>query len=218
MAILKSVPADKVNILIVDDEALLREGLRSLLQKETFTGAVYEADDEETFMHQLKTNKIDVVLLDIRLRKISGLELFKKMKLLRGQPHVIAVTGLDGIEVIVELLKSGVNGIVYKLDGYAEISNAIKCVLTSGNYFPQSVLTVIQNNSDHWGDIPPVLLSSQEKELLKAIAAGVTSKEIASLLKRSPGATETFRIRLMRKVGVTNTAALLVYAFRNGIL
>nr|WP_262899579.1 response regulator transcription factor [Chryseosolibacter histidini] len=218
MTILRSVPANKLNILIVDDEALLREGLRLLLQKEVFTGAVYEADDEETFMHQLGANKIDLVLLDIRLRKISGLELFRKMKHLSSQPYVIAVTGLDGIEVVVELLKSGVNGIVYKLDGYVEISNAIKGVLDSGSYFPKSVLTIIQNNSYHWADIPSVLLSSQEKELLKAIATGVTSKEIASMLKRSPGSTETFRIRLMRKVGVTNTAALLVYAFRNGIL
>jgi DNA-binding NarL/FixJ family response regulator len=208
----------KINILIVDDEALLREGLRAMLQKENFVKGVFEADDESKFEERLLSDAIDLILLDVRLRTTNGFDLLKKLKSLNLQPKVIAVTGLDGTEVIINLLKSGVNGIVYKLDGYNEISKAIKNVMSAGTYFPLSVLKVIQSNAQRWQDTPSVLLTFQEKELLKAIATGETTKEIAVQLKMSESTTETYRVRLMRKVGVPNTAALLAYAFRNGIL
>lgn len=209
---------DKINILIVDDEALLRQGLRSMLEKEDFISNIYEAEDEITFLNQLSSHRISIILLDIRLRTTSGLELMKKINSLDTQPSVIAVTGLDGVDVIINLLKAGVNGIVYKLDGYNEIFKAIKAVLSSGSYFPENILKIIQTNAARWGAIPSIILSFQEKELLKAIAGGSTTKEIASDLKMSHATAETYRIRLMKKLGVSNTAALLVYAFRNGIL
>lgn len=209
---------NKINILIVDDEALLRQGLSALLEKEQFINSIYQAEDEQTFITQLSANRIDIILLDIRLRKTNGLELLKKLQSHDQSPKVIAVTGLDGVEVIINLLKAGIHGIVYKLDGYGEIIKAIKNVLLSGSYFPENILKIIQSNAQRWEEIPTVLLTFQEKELLKAIADGATTKEIATDLKMSPSTAETYRIRLMKKMGVSNTAALLAYAFRNGIL
>lgn len=208
----------KLDLLIVDDEVLLRQGLRSLLEKETFIGQIYEAEDEATFDRQLADHAIDIILLDIRLRKTSGLVLAEKLKTMEHQPAVIAVTGLDGFEVIINLLKSGVHGIVYKLDGYNEVIKAIQTVSSGGTYYPQNVLKVIQSNVRQWEDVPPVILTFQEKELLKAIANGGTTKEIATELKMSPSTAETYRVRLLKKVGVPNTAGLLAYAYRNGIL
>lgn len=208
----------KINVLIVDDEALLRQGLRALLEKEDFINTIFEAEDEQTFINQLSAQRIDIILLDIRLRKTNGVELIKKLESLEQQPKVIAVTGLDGIEVIINLLKSGIHGIVYKLDGYGEIITAIRNILLSGSYFQESIVKIIQSNAQRWENIPSVLLTFQEKELLKAIANGATTKEIASALKMTPSTAETYRIRLMKKLGVSNTAALLAYAFRNGIL
>jgi two-component system response regulator DegU len=79
-------------------------------------------------------------------------------------------------------------------------------------------LNVIQANAHRWDQVPPVVLNFLEKELLKAIASGLTTKEIASQLKMSDATAETYRIRLIRKVGVQNTAGLMAYAYRNGIL
>jgi DNA-binding NarL/FixJ family response regulator len=209
---------NKINILIVDDEVLLRQGLRSMLEKEDFIRGIYEADDETTFIGALESQKIDVILLDIRLRKISGMELLRKLHAMGQKCLVIAVTGLDGIEIILNLLKSDVHGIVYKLDGYSEIVKAIKTVQVTGSYFPENIVKIIRSNANRWEHVPPVLFSFQENELLKAIAEGSTTKEIASDLKLSPSTAETYRIRLLKKVGVPNTAALLAYAFRNGLL
>lgn len=208
----------KINILIVDDEALLRQGLTALLSKEDFIRTVYEAEDEQSFVSQLSSHHIDIVLLDIRLRTTSGIDLLKKMQSLDQQPKVIAVTGLDGVEVIVNLLRMGINAIVYKLDGYREILNALQNILQSGSYFPETILKIIQFNANRWEETPPVLLTVQEKDLLKGIARGSTTRQIAIDLKMSPATADTYRTRLMKKVGVPNTAALLAYAFRNGIL
>jgi DNA-binding NarL/FixJ family response regulator len=208
----------KINVLIVDDEVLLRQGLRSMLEKEEFIDEIFEAEDEATFTNLLISQKIDVVLLDVRLRKTNGIELLQKTKSIKSKPFVIALTGLDGIEVILNLLKSDVHGIIYKLDGYNEVLKAIKCVQSTGSYFPENILNIIRSNANRWEHVPPVLFSFQERELLKAIAGGSTTKQIAAELKMTPSTTETYRTRLMKKVGVPNTAALLAYAFRNGLL
>lgn len=209
---------DKTNILIVDDEALIREGLRSLLEKERFVGKIFEACDAEQFHNHIAHETIGIILLDIRLRNTTGVELLESMRVMASRPHVIAVTGMEGIELIIHLLKGGVDGIVYKLDGYVEIRKTIKSILASGNYFPDKVLKVIQSNAKEWENIPTVMLTAQELNMLKAIARGSITKEIAAELKMAQTTAETYRLRLLRKVGVSNTAALLAYAYRNGIL
>jgi DNA-binding NarL/FixJ family response regulator len=206
-----------LNVLIVDDEALLRQGLTSMLQHEDFIGQIFEASTEAEFKSLIDGGTIDVILLDIRLRDKSGIDLLKGVKLNPSQ-KIIAVTGLDGVELIVNLLKIGVHSIVYKLDGYNEIIKSIKAVVNDESYFPANILRIIQSNAQRWDDVPGVILTFQEKELLKAIASGATTKEIGPQLKMSPATAETYRTRLMKKVGVPNTAALLAYAYRNGIL
>lgn len=209
---------NKINILIVDDEALIREGLRSLLEKEDFVHKIYEAGDAASFHSLLEQNRIDIVLLDIRLRNTTGVELLESIRKLETRPKVIAVTGMEGVELIINLLKGGVDGIVFKLDGYEEIRKTIRSTLSSGNYFPDKILKVIQSNAKEWDSIPSVLLSSQELGILKALARGFITKEIANELNMPETTAETYRIRLIKKVGVPNTAALLAYAYRNGIL
>lgn len=209
---------ERINVLLVDDEALIREGLRSLLEKESFVGKIYEAGDVDQFHALMREHRIDIILLDIRLRNASGAELLESLKDTVPRPKTIAVTGMEGVELIINLLKSGVDGIVYKLDGYEEIRKTIKSILASGNYFPDNILKIIQSNAREWDSTPTVILSVQELGILKALARGSITKEIANELKMAEATAETYRLRLMKKVGVHNTAALLAYAYRNGIL
>ena len=207
----------KLNLLLVEDEALIREGLRSLLEKEQFVKMVYEASNEREFKSEIQKH-IDIVLMDFRLPGVNGLELFNLIKNEPAPPKVIVLTGLEGTELIINLLKAGVHGIVYKLDGYKEIVNTINRVLEMGSYFSDKIVNIIQSNAHRWDHVPTVLLTLPEKEMLKAIANGLTTKEISALLKMTEATAETYRIRLTRKVGVHNTAGLLAYAYRNGIL
>lgn len=209
---------NEINILLVDDDALLRDGLRGLLEKESFIKSVFEASDKETSFSVLSNQSIDIVLLDIRLQRSSGIDILKFVKSTENSPKVIVVTGLEGKELIINLLKYGVDGIVSKLDGYAEILKTIEKTLQLGHYFPEKILSTIKTFSHNWEKVPSVILTFQEKELLLAIKDGLTTKEIASLLKMSDSTIETYRVRLLRKIGVANTASLLAFAYRNGLL
>ena len=207
----------KFNFLLVEDEALIREGLRSLLEKEDFVKAVYEAGNKLEFIEAIK-KQIDVVILDFRFPETNGLELLKSLKQEDSIPKVIVLTGLEGAELIMNLLLAGVHGIVYKLDGYKEIVKTIKNVLETGNYYSEKVMKIIQANAHRMDLVPPVVLTLPERDLLRAIAGGFTTKALASLLKIKEATAETYRFRLIKKVGVSNTAGLVAYAYRNGIL
>jgi DNA-binding NarL/FixJ family response regulator len=208
----------KISLLIIEDEVLLREGLRSLLEKEDFVRSIYEAGDRNQFLKLMPDIVPDIVLLDIRLKGSTGVELLKDIREMKHAPKVVVVTGLDGIELIINLLKEGVNAIISKLDGYNEIIKAIRAVMSSDTYFPDHIVKIIQNNANQLNLTPPVILTFQEKEMLKSIATGQTTKQMASDLKMSEATAETYRLRLIRKLKVPNTAALLAYAYRNGIL
>lgn len=207
----------KLNFLLVEDEALIREGLRSLLEKEDFVREIYEASNANEFKEQIRKG-IDFVLMDFRLSDTNGLELLSILKKGPEQPKVIILTGLEGTELIINLLRSGVHGIVYKLEGYKEILKTIKKVLETGSFFSEKIVNIIQANAHRWDEVPPVALNLPDRELLKALATGLTTKEIAILLKMSEATAETYRIRLIKRVGVHNTAGLLAFAYRNGIL
>lgn len=209
----------KMNFLLVEDEALIREGLRALLEKETFVRAIFEASNAKEFKAQIRNNNIDFVVMDFRLIETNGLDLLTLARKEEGiDPKVIMLTGLEGTELLMNLLKAGVHGIVYKLDGYKEILATIKGILEKGSYFSPKILGIIQANAHRWDHMPPVVLTAAERDMLKAIASGLTTKEIASLLKLSDSTAETYRIRLIKKVGMLNTAGLIAYAYRNGIL
>ncbi|HBK89804.1 MAG: response regulator transcription factor [Cyclobacteriaceae bacterium] len=208
----------KINILLVEDEVLIRQGLRALLEREDFIRYVFEAGNAKEFREAISQHQIDMVLLDMKLPGVRGLDLIGELNRRQERPSVIVVTGFDGVELMINLLKSGVSGIVFKLDGYSEVLKTILEVSKSGHYFQDKVSRLIQDYAHYWEEVPPVSLSFQENELLRIIASGATTKEMAVQLKMTEATTETYRTRLIRKIGVPNTAALIAYAFKNGIL
>jgi len=207
-----------INILLVEDEALIRQGMKALLEKEDFVREIYEASNATEFQEQISNRMVDLILLDIKLPGIKGQELVAKLAGKATLPKIIVVTGLEGVELVVNLLKLGVSGIVFKLDGYSEIVKAISEVMNSGYYFQEKVANIIQANAQKWDHVPPVSLNFQENELLRNIAGGLTTKEMSIQLKMTESTTETYRTRLIKKLGVPNTAALMAFAYRNGIL
>jgi DNA-binding NarL/FixJ family response regulator len=208
----------RYNFLIVDDDMLLREGVSALLAKEPFVDRLYEAATLDQFDASLRMHRIDFILLDFRLKDINGMELIDHVKTMGLAPKIIVLTGLESAEIVVNLLKAGVNGIVFKLDGYAAILAGIHGVMQSGAFFTDKIMKLIQQNVHRWESIPPVVLTATEKEILRAVADGLTTKETAARLRQPETTTETYRQRLLKKVGVANAAGLIAYAYRNGLL
>lgn len=209
---------NKLNVLLAEDETLVREGMRALLEKEPFIRNIYEASTGQEAIDLMGSYKIDLVLLDIRMPGLGGAEVVQQLRQRNDSLKIIIVTGLDGIELIINLLRMGVNGIVYKLHGFGEILKAILSVIERGSYFPEQVLQTIRQNAERWENVPPVSLSEKDRLLLGAIVEGLTTKQMATKLHMSERTAETYRQRLIKKVGMQNTAGLIAYAFRNGII
>ena len=155
---------DYSELLLVEDEVLIRQGLRALLEKEEFVKEIYEAGNAKEFRQQLSAHPLDIVLLDMKLPGVKGQDLLTELMKKEIHPKVIAVTGLEGVELIINLLKAGINGIIFKLDGNTEIVKAIREVMVSGQYFQEKITGIIQANLYRWDHIPPVSLNFQEND------------------------------------------------------
>lgn len=207
---------NNLTLLLAEDEAMVRQGIRAMLEKEGIT-KIYEAATGNEALVILQQNTIDIVLLDIRMPGKSGIETFKEIKKVLPKIPIIVVTGLEGTELILNLLKAGVHGFVQKMNGFEEIMKALEAIAGGGRYFSEEVMEVIRNYSDHW-DPPTIQFKDRELQLLKVIAEGLTSKEIAEKFHMSVRTAETNRQRLLDKTRSLNTAGLIAYAYRNGII
>lgn len=207
-----------LKILLAEDEALVRQGIKALLEKDVIGASIYEAGDGYEVIRLLQEHPIDVVLLDIRMPGKSGMETLQEIKKSFPKTSVIAVTGLEGTELILNLLRDGIHGFVQKINGVEEVLKALHAVLSGGRYFSENVMYAIQTHADRWETVPPVNFHERELKLLKAMAEGLTTKEIADRHHISVRTAETNRQRLLDKTQSLNTAGLLAYAFRNGII
>lgn len=208
----------KLRLLLADDEKLVRQGTASLLEKNGITSVIYEAGNGHEAIHLLQQHTVDGVLLDIRMPGKTGIEVLREIKKSFPKTFVIAVTGFEGTELILNLLQEGVHGFVQKINGVEEVLKALHVVATGGRYFSGVVMQVIHAHADQWETVPPVNFKDQELKLLKAIAEGLTTKEIADRYCLSIRTAETNRQRLLRKTQSLNTAGLIAYAYRNGII
>lgn len=208
----------KINILVVDDDTLLRDGLREKLEREPFVQATFEAWDEHTFMQMVSDHLIDIVLLDIAIPGTNGLILFKKLRSLIKHPDVIAFTELEGPDVIIHFLKAGVDGLVLKHEGYGELLKAINNVRLVGAYFSKDASKIMKDNKHRWDKIPPVILKPQDIDLLRALSKGLTFAQAGEILKMEENSVNKFCSRLRKQLGVNNNAELMIFACNNGIL
>jgi two-component system, NarL family, response regulator DegU len=209
----------KLTVLLAEDELMVRQGLKALLYQQPNIRLILEAGNSEEVLDVLKNHNPDVILLDVRMPGMQCIELVEKIRKSYPNIKILIVTGLFSTELIFNLLKAGIHGFVQKMNGFDEIEKAIEQIMISNQYLSKDVIDIILQNSDFWKLGPPTIrLKAKEVELLKAIVAGLTTKAIADRLNIPISSAETSRHRLMKKTGTQNTAELIAYAFRNGII
>lgn len=208
----------ELSLLLAEDDTMVRQGIKTILEKTYANATLYEASTGEEALHILEQHRVDSILLDIRMPGKGGMQTLLDIKKLYPHVCVIVVTGLPGTELILNLLKNGADGIVPKMDGVETIITAIQTVNAGGRYFQENVVSLIRSHASHWQHVPPVILNERDTNLLKALVEGLTNKEIAAQLNMSVRTAETHRKRLIDKTQTQNTAGLIAYAYRNGIL
>jgi two-component system nitrate/nitrite response regulator NarL len=213
---------EKIKILLVDDHPVVREGVRSSLVTQQHFCIVGEASNGEEAIERSRELQPDVVLMDISMPHMSGLESVKRLTKLMPEVNILVLTMYDNKEYILQIARSGARGYILKDVHPSELIKAIECVYAGEMYFSPAVNQVLLSNflkdDEEPKDADGPRLSHREREVLSLIADGQSNKTIASQLFVSVRTIETHRERIMRKLNIHTAAGLTKYAIAKGII
>jgi DNA-binding NarL/FixJ family response regulator len=209
-------------IILVDDHKIVREGIRSLLEKQPDMEVVAEAENGQTAVRLAQELSPDVVIMDITMPGLSGIIAAHQIIAEAPAVKIIALSMHSDKRFVMEMLNIGAAGYLLKDCAFEELTHAIKAVLSGGKYLsPEIADIVIQESLDHWTDHkPPVLsaLSLREIEVVKLIADGKNTRQMASALNVSTKTIEVHRRRIFKKLGINSIAELVLWAIREGLI
>jgi two-component system response regulator NreC len=210
-----------MRILIVDDHGIVREGLKSLIEQQTEMEVVGEADNGETAVQLTQELSPDVVIMDVSMPSLNGVEATRYILQKKPDVKVIILSMHIDRHIVKKSLEAGASGYVLKSNLFDELLNALEAVKTHGfylspritgivveNYRTQQVVNTTQEQTE---------LTARERQILQLVAEGKTIKEVARILHISPKTADANRRRIMNKLEIFNTAELIKYAIREGL-
>lgn len=215
----------KIRLLIADDHTLIRSGIARLLQSYTDLVVVGEAEDGIEAVDLVKKHQPDVVVIDLSMPRMNGIEATKVIRERFPQTKVLVLTMHESDEYIFQILQSGAGGYILKNSGKEELAAAIHAVARGEKFFSPRVSEIMvesylnkeagrhrQSGSD---DVP---LTKREKEILTLVARGFTNQEIADRLFISPRTVDTHRTNMMQKLNIHDVATLVRFAVEHGFV
>jgi DNA-binding NarL/FixJ family response regulator len=211
----------KIKVLLVDDHQLIIDGLKSLMKNAGEIEIAGTANNGREALRVLEILTIDVVLMDIDMPVMNGIDALKEIK--KGKPaiKVIILSMHDESGMIKNLLALGADGYLLKSTSQDELISAIKKVSDGNKYFSTEVTLSLLNGSQSNSQLPKQqaeILTTREEEILKLIAEGYSNKEIGTRLFISHRTVDTHRTNLMKKLNTSNIAGLISYAIKSGLI
>jgi DNA-binding NarL/FixJ family response regulator len=211
-----------VRILIADDHTLVRAGLRRILEDEVDFTVVAEASDGAEAVAAALATDFDVAILDISMPKLTGLQAARRILDHRPQVRVLILSMHDNEEFLFEALRTGASGYVLKSSAESDLVRACRTAMRGESFlYPKAVGALVR---DYLGRVergelhPTDVLSTRETEIVKLIAEGHTSREIADILSISPNTVERHRHNVLEKLELRDRVALTLYAVRRGLI
>lgn len=217
---------DAHRILLVDDDPLVRSGLRLLLTSDPQIDVVGEAGDGDEVVEAVQRHAPDVVLMDLRMPRVDGITATRAVRALPRPPHVIALTTWDVDDAVLRSLDAGAEGFLLKSSSPAEIIAAVRAVVAGDAVLsPRSTRQVL----DHYGrdenrrareeaQAALAVLTEREREIAVAVAEGLSNAEVAERLYVSPATVKAHLATIQTKLGVRNRVQVAVHAERAGLL
>jgi DNA-binding NarL/FixJ family response regulator len=213
---------NKIRILLADDHTILREGIRSLIEDEPDMEVVGEAEDGQSAVKMASQLVPDVVLLDIAMPLLNGLEATRQIRHALPNVKVLALTMHDNEEYIREILAAGALGYILKDTAARELLGAIRSVYKDLPVLSPAITRLVIEDYLRWGNSKPQDstegLSRRESEILQLIAEGYTNKQIAEILCISIKTVQTHRSNLMIKLDIHDRGELIKYAIQKKII
>lgn len=212
----------KIKIAIADDYKIFREGLKVSLAQDDGMQVIFEAENGEELISALETKKPDIIIMDLKMPLMDGMEATKIIRKKFNDIKVLVVSMYEDDKFIIHLMEIGANGYLLKNAEPEEIRKAIYAVCENGYYFNDLVNKALLKKLVLKNNIKPsfnenIDLSERELEVLKLICEEKTATEIAKQIFLSPRSVEGIRQRLIEKIGVRNTAGIVMFAVKNGL-
>jgi two-component system, NarL family, invasion response regulator UvrY len=208
-----------IRVFIADDHTLIREGIKNIVSLESDISFVGETANPFEILDALKKNKIDVLILDISMPGKSGLDVLKEIKSSDIQTKVLMITMLPEEQFARRALKSGASGYLTKDTASSEIITALRRIAAGRKYVSESLAEILASDIDDTIDKEAhEILSDREFQILGLIAQGKSQTEIADKLTISISTVNTYRSRILEKLGLKTSADLIHYAIRNKLI
>ena len=201
-------------VLIADDHALVREGIGILIARGGFT-VVAEASNGQEALAQASSHQPDMAVLDMSMPIMNGLETALELRRLSPRTRSIVLSRHDGVDYVLAAMKAGIRGYVLKSQSVFELLQALNDVSTGGVYLSPAVSSVVVDAVRDNASPADDPLTARERQVLKLIAEGYSTKECAAILGVSVKTADSHRTRLMRKLDSHGTAGLVRYAVRH---
>ena len=209
-------------IILADDHKILREGLKSLIEKDPFFRVVGQAKNGEELLALLKTNRSDIVVLDLSMPQMDGIATLKEIRRTFPKIKILILTMQKDQEHFKQAMAGGASGYILKEDAYDQLMLAIKIVLKGKSFVSPTLEHFLADqyirSLEEGQESSPNILTKRELQILKLIAQGLSNKNIASKLKLSIRTVEAHRGNLTNKLGIKNTANLVKYAISKGLV
>ncbi len=207
-----------IRVLLADDHALVRDGLRAVLSRERDLQVVGEATDGREALRVAETAKPDVAVLDLSMPLLNGLDAARQLAARDQAPRTILITMHAEDRYVLDALRAGVRGYVLKKQAAADLVRAIHEVVAGRVYLSPGVGAAVAQAIRTGSVLPDERLTPREREVLQLVAEGKTTKEIAAILHVSVKTADTHRTRLMQKLDIHDIAGLTRYAIRLGLV
>lgn len=214
---------EPIKVAIADDHKIFRDGIKMALSGKDYLRIIWEAEDGKDLVHKMKIKLPDVLLMDIRMPEMDGVNAISLLRKEYEQVKIIVLTMYDDQEMISKMMEMGANAYLTKTTDPEEIYNAILACMNDDFYFNdlvnKAVMMKLQNKKSVRQFYPnPIKMSEKELKILKLIAEDKTTEEISKEVYLSPRTIETIRQNMKTKVGAKTIAGLVMYAMRNKLI
>lgn len=204
-------------VLLADDHPMFRQGLKALLEREGFEVVGEAADGREAAQLAEQLNP-HVAVLDLAMPLMNGIDAAREIQSHTADTQVVLLTMYEEDAYVLEALRAGIRGYILKAQAASDLVTAIREVMRGAIYLSPGISETVVKAYKAKSDLPPDPLTDRERQVLRLIAEGKTTKEIAVILGVSAKTTDSHRTRLMRKLEIHETASLVRYAIRRGLI
>lgn len=213
----------KIKVLIVDDHTLVRDGIRALLKLASDLEVVGEASNGHEAIEQSRALMPDVVLMDLAMPVMGGLEAMRRIRKESAGVRIIALTQYDDSEYVIPAIEAGARGFITKMAAFSELASAIQSVYRGESYLsPTAAAALVEEcqlkSGQDAGKDTFQSLTDREREILRLVVEGYTARQIAGMLYISPKTVEWHKSGLMSKLKIHNKMDLVRYAIRKGVI